>query len=195
MVFRKLGWIGLLVAFGATLGVEAQSLGEVAKREKERQARARATSPPAKVYTEEGSSDGSGSSDSAKGTFTVMDSTPMSERYASEPRPRPVEEPAAPRRSTDTARATGRTGRTVNVTLYVTSWCPYCKRARALLGSLPNLKVTTHDIEVNKSKNAEMLVKTHGDTAIPVIDVEGRVFQGFSRAAIEAMIEDARASR
>lgn len=193
MNFRKLGWIVSLVAFGAALGAEPQSLGEVAKREKARQAKARASATPAKVYTEEGSGDGSGSSDSTKGTFTVMDATPGSEPVATDRGDRPAATVTPSPRRTESARRAGQSGRVVNVTLYMTSWCPYCRRARALLGTLPNVQVTAHDIELNKAKHAEMLAKTQGRTGIPVIDIEGTVLEGYSPRAIETVIQEARA--
>ncbi len=85
-----------------------------------------------------------------------------------------------------------RASRDVNITMYVTSWCRFCREARALLNSLPNLKVTIHDIEQNKAKGAEMLAKTGGQGGIPVLDIEGAVIQGFDAAAIMDVIGLAR---
>lgn len=180
--------VGLGLILAATFA-DAQSLAEAAKREKERQARARASAPPAKVYSDGSAgdaADGSGSSDSAKGAFTVMERTSTSEPGAADARPLPAVTPAPPRAGSSRSSATA--DRPVSVTLYMTSWCPYCRRAREMLSSMRNVRLTMYDIEQDRSKNKEMLVKTRGKTAIPVIDVQGLVIQGFSREAIEQAI-------
>jgi glutaredoxin len=75
----------------------------------------------------------------------------------------------------------------------VTSWCPYCRKAREFLARQPNLRVAVHDIEENRTRHAEMLSKTGGDRGVPVIDVEGIVLQGYSAEALTGAISAVRA--
>ena len=63
------------------------------------------------------------------------------------------------------------------VTLYATSWCPYCTRARALLAS-KGVSVTEIDIEATPGARAEMQTRT-GRTSVPQIFVGERHLGGF----------------
>jgi glutaredoxin-like YruB-family protein len=74
----------------------------------------------------------------------------------------------------------------INVILYETSWCPYCKKARAYLISR-GVRLTEYDVEKDEEKAEEMWHES-GSDAIPVIDIEGTVIRGYSPAAIDAAI-------
>lgn len=85
------------------------------------------------------------------------------------PRPRPqvvAEEPVRPRYD--------------EVVLYVTSWCPYCKRAAADLNAR-GIDFVMRDIDDDDDARAELREKI-GSTQVPVLDVDGRIVPGYSPA-------------
>jgi len=55
-----------------------------------------------------------------------------------------------------------------NVTLYVTGWCPYCTRARALLDR-KGVAYTAIDIESAAGLRDEMMSKAAGRRSVPQI--------------------------
>jgi glutaredoxin 3 len=55
-----------------------------------------------------------------------------------------------------------------NVTLYVTSWCPYCTRARALLDR-KGVAYTAIDVESAAGLRDEMMAKAAGRRSVPQI--------------------------
>jgi len=63
------------------------------------------------------------------------------------------------------------------VTLYATSWCPYCTRARALLTS-KGVSFTEIDIEATPGARAEMQARA-GRNSVPQIFVGERHLGGF----------------
>jgi glutaredoxin len=176
----------LCLSFGMALTAaaqgQAQSLAELAKVEKQRQTKARAAGGPAKEYTGEVKSEPAPTSGAAA-------------QPADSPRAKPASSPIPGPRAPEGARHDTRSLRDVNVIIYVTSWCQYCRKARAFLASQPNVRVVTHDIEENRARNAEMLAKTGGEKGIPVLDVEGRILQGFSASAITEALASARSVR
>ena len=83
--------------------------------------------------------------------------------------------------------------RDVSVILYETSWCPYCKEAKAYLRSA-GVSLTEYDIEKDRARREEMERKT-GSTSVPVIDVEGIIIRGYVPSAISAAILHKRQDR
>ncbi|MEZ5651329.1 MAG: glutaredoxin 3 [Burkholderiaceae bacterium] len=63
---------------------------------------------------------------------------------------------------------------TAEVVIYRTDWCPYCRRAEALLESksLQNLKVI--DVDVTPGARAEMVQRAGGRTSVPQIFIGDR---------------------
>lgn len=55
-----------------------------------------------------------------------------------------------------------------NVTLYVTGWCPYCSRARALLDR-KGVAYTAIDVESAPGLREEMVAKAAGRRSVPQI--------------------------
>ena len=53
------------------------------------------------------------------------------------------------------------------VVMYTTSWCPYCERARKLLGA-KNVTISEIDVESAPEKRAEMRNRS-GRTSVPQI--------------------------
>ncbi len=84
--------------------------------------------------------------------------------------------------------------RDVHVTLYMTSWCPYCRKARELLNSL-GVNVTEHDIERDKAMAAEKRRVSGGYSGVPLLDIEGILIRGFSPDAIKNAIERRRSGQ
>jgi glutaredoxin len=78
--------------------------------------------------------------------------------------------------------------RDIYVIMYMTSWCPYCVKARTFLRSL-DVNLIEYNIERDKSKREEMLSKNSGSTSVPLIDVEGIIIRGYNPDALKAAIE------
>jgi glutaredoxin len=84
-----------------------------------------------------------------------------------------------------------RSNRDIKVLMYVTDWCPYCKKATEYLNSL-DVDLQTYDIEKDPDKNREFLAKGDNETGVPFIDIEGILMRGFSAKAIDAALEKRR---
>ncbi len=76
----------------------------------------------------------------------------------------------------------------IRVILYMTSWCPYCVKARNFLRSL-DVHLIEYDIERDKERRQEMLGKSGGSTGVPVVDVEGTIVRGFNPDALKTAVE------
>lgn len=80
----------------------------------------------------------------------------------------------------------------ISAVIYGASWCGPCHQAEALLKSL-GVKVTKKDIEQVAGASDEMhevLRKAHRrEGSIPVIDLAGQVFVGYSEGALRAAVE------
>lgn len=78
---------------------------------------------------------------------------------------------------------TRETSREPEVELYVTSWCPYCKKASDFFRSR-GIPFTEYDIEKDKSaaRRKKRLTK---ETGVPFAVIDGKTIQGFKRAAYE----------
>jgi len=81
--------------------------------------------------------------------------------------------------------------RDIHVIMYMTSWCPYCSKARNDLRSL-DVNLIEYDIEKDRSKREEMLSKSSGSRGVPVIDIEGIIVRGYNSDAIRGAIEERR---
>jgi glutaredoxin len=81
----------------------------------------------------------------------------------------------------------------INVIMYITSWCGYCRKAREYLQSL-SVDLVEYDIEKNPSMEKEMLSKSGGAKGVPLIDVEGIIIRGYSPSAIKDAVEKRRSS-
>jgi glutaredoxin len=94
---------------------------------------------------------------------------------------------AAPRSKPETT-GEGKPYRDINVIMYMTSWCPYCAKAREYIRSL-GVNLIEYNVETDRSKQKEMLQKSGGSKGVPLIDVEGIILRGYSPSAIKAAIE------
>jgi glutaredoxin len=86
----------------------------------------------------------------------------------------------------------------VQAIIYGASWCKPCHDAERYLKQR-GVNVVKKDVEENESAAAEMKRKLDraglAGASIPVIDIMGRVMQGFSVAALDRAIEAARGSK
>jgi glutaredoxin 3 len=79
----------------------------------------------------------------------------------------------------------------IYVIMYMTSWCPYCAKARNYLLSL-NVNLVEYNIERDKNKRDEMLSKSGGSTGVPLIDIEGIIIRGYNPDALKGAVEKRR---
>lgn len=75
----------------------------------------------------------------------------------------------------------------MNVMVYSTTWCPYCKMAKEFLGQH---KIKFEDINVEKdSQKAEEMIRKSGQQGVPVIDVDGQIIVGFDMEALKQALK------
>jgi glutaredoxin len=82
----------------------------------------------------------------------------------------------------------------IDVIMYVTNWCPHCKKAKEYLEGL-GVSLVVYDIDADASKKAEMLEKSGGSKGVPLIDVEGIIVRGNNQVAIKKAVEKKRTSK
>ena len=66
----------------------------------------------------------------------------------------------------------------MNVQLYVTSWCPDCRRARQFLDA-NGVAYTETDIDANPAVAAEVIRRV-GKRAVPQLVIDGEWFQPYT---------------
>jgi glutaredoxin len=72
------------------------------------------------------------------------------------------------------------------VSMFSTSWCRHCQRARQFFQT-HGLRVVDHDIDVDARAAAE-LKRRSGGKAVPLIDVDGLELRGFDERATMAAV-------
>lgn len=71
----------------------------------------------------------------------------------------------------------------MNIKVYSTPTCPYCKLAKEYL---TEKKLTFTDIDVaGNPAAANEMVKLSGQMGVPVIDIDGQVIVGWNKGALE----------
>lgn len=63
------------------------------------------------------------------------------------------------------------------VVIYTTSWCPYCRRAKALLDR-KGVQYLEIDVDGDPAKRREMIARAGGRTSVPQIFIRGRAIGG-----------------
>ena len=76
----------------------------------------------------------------------------------------------------------------IKVIMYMTEWCPVCRKARAYLKSL-GLNFTEYDVDKNPEKEEEW-IRINPRKSVPVFDIEGKKMVGFSEQEIKAALEE-----
>jgi glutaredoxin len=75
----------------------------------------------------------------------------------------------------------------IQVVMYMTDWCPYCKKAGKYIKSL-GVNLIEYDIEKNESRKKEMKVLSGGSGMVPLIYVEG-IIRGYVPEEISEAVE------
>ncbi len=75
----------------------------------------------------------------------------------------------------------------IKIIMYMTEWCPVCRKARAYLKSL-GLRFTEYDVDNNPEKREEW-IRINPRESVPVFDIEGIKMVGFSEQEIKAALE------
>jgi glutaredoxin len=73
------------------------------------------------------------------------------------------------------------------VILYSTSWCGYCRKARAYFNQ-HQVAYVDKDIEQDMAAQREMVSKVGGYGGVPVIDIDGTIIRGFDLRGIESAL-------
>lgn len=75
------------------------------------------------------------------------------------------------------------------VDIYVTSWCPYCRRAIAYLQSR-GIKFNQFDIEKDAEAAARKKALAPGYSGIPLAVINGSIVKGFNRGRYEDLLNE-----
>ena len=75
----------------------------------------------------------------------------------------------------------------MDVKVYSTPTCPYCKRAKAYLSS-KGISFEERDVAGDQTAGEEM-VRISGQMGVPVIVIDGEVILGFDLARIDEVVE------
>jgi glutaredoxin-like YruB-family protein len=72
------------------------------------------------------------------------------------------------------------------VTIYSTPTCGFCHQAKEYFKE-KNIQFTDFDVANDEKKAEEMIEKT-GQTAVPVIDIDGQIVIGFDKEKINELL-------
>lgn len=78
----------------------------------------------------------------------------------------------------------------MNVKIYSTPTCPYCKLAKSYLDE-QGVKYDDIDVSANSAAAQEM-VKLSGQMGVPVIAIDDKVIVGWNKTAIEEALQGAK---
>jgi len=74
----------------------------------------------------------------------------------------------------------------MEVKIYSTSRCPYCRMAKDYLSSKG---IVYQDIDVSQNRTAaEEMIRLSGQMGVPVIVINGQVIVGFDKSRIDASL-------
>ena len=74
----------------------------------------------------------------------------------------------------------------VNIKIYSTPTCPWCKRVKAYLDE-KGIKYESIDVSSNDKARKEMIDKS-GQMGVPVIDIDGKIVVGFDKEKINEIL-------
>ncbi len=75
---------------------------------------------------------------------------------------------------------------TKQVDLYVTSWCPWCRKMSAFLDQ-KGIQYTTHDVE--REAGAQEILDKRGVRGVPIVIVGDEVIQGYDPDGVMAALK------
>ena len=78
----------------------------------------------------------------------------------------------------------------MNIKIYTTSTCFYCKKAKAYFEE-HDIEYEEYDVAENLTKRQEML-DISGQMGIPVIDIDGNIIIGFDKNKIKKLIAESK---
>jgi glutaredoxin len=67
------------------------------------------------------------------------------------------------------------------VTIYTTSWCGYCKKAKKLLAEE---KISFVEYDIETSIDGRKKYDALGGNGIPVLDINGEILEGYNESEI-----------
>lgn len=76
----------------------------------------------------------------------------------------------------------------IQVVMYMTDWCPYCKKAGKYIKSL-GVHLVEYDIDKDENRKNEMKSLSGGSGMVPLIDIEGIIIRGYVPEEIKAAVE------
>ena len=76
----------------------------------------------------------------------------------------------------------------IQVVMYMTDWCLYCKKAGKYIRSL-GVHLTEYNIEKDQNRKSEMKSLSGGSGMVPLIDIEGVIIRGYVPEEIKAAVE------
>lgn len=79
----------------------------------------------------------------------------------------------------------------MNIRVYSTKTCPYCKLAKEFFHE-KNIPITEIDVAEDPSAANEM-VKKSGQMGVPVIEINGDIIVGWNKKALEEALEKSKA--
>lgn len=74
----------------------------------------------------------------------------------------------------------------IQVKIYTTPTCAYCKMAKEYFKS-KDVPYEEYDVTTDPSRQEEMIKKT-GRMAVPVIDINGTIVEGFDKEKIDKLL-------
>ena len=77
------------------------------------------------------------------------------------------------------------------ITLYMTSWCGYCRKATKLLEEL-DADFESKDIEKDAEARREFSAKSGGRSGVPLLDFDGEIVRGYSERTIREQVQRVR---
>jgi len=73
------------------------------------------------------------------------------------------------------------------ITIYSTSTCPFCIRAKQFL---KDNKIAFEDIDVAENhEKAQEMIKKSGQMGVPVLEIDGEIIVGFDKEKIKEILD------
>lgn len=95
----------------------------------------------------------------------------------------------APTAVADSGGQSAAAGERAPVILYMTSWCGWCRKTRALLREI-DAPFEEVDIEKSEAGRREYERKSGGRGGIPLIDIDGTIVRGFDEPRIRRLVAE-----
>lgn len=97
--------------------------------------------------------------------------------------------PTAPPVQADDSGAQASAAERSDVILYMTEWCGWCRKTRALLKEI-GADFEEVDIEKSAEGRKEFEAKSGGQGGIPLIDIDGEIIRGYDEARIRKLVAE-----